>query len=127
MLSLIIHYYSDFSPNKYVWMCSKILTVKQIVENNNYKNKVFFGFNDKKQKLYYKYNYSNFLNSISIDKNECKEGYKKCGILDTYNNSFCISQSSDCPINKIQFDSTSKSSEYLNNDYQPYLSDCKDT
>ena len=38
MLSLIIHYYSDFSPNKYVWMCSKILTVKQIVENNNYKN-----------------------------------------------------------------------------------------
>ena len=124
MLSLIIHYYSDFSPNKYVWMCSKILTVKKIVDNNN-SNKVFYKFINKNQKLY-KYNYSTILNN-SKNKNECKEGYKKCGILDTYNNSFCLSQSSDCPINKMQHDSISKSSEYLNNDYQHYSSDYKDT
>jgi len=117
MLSLIIHYYSDFSANKYVWMCSKILTVKQIVENNNI-NRVFSDFNNKMEKLYYKANYSNFLNRSS--KDECKKGYKKCGILDTYNNSFCISESSNCPINKMQFDSSSKSSEYLNNNFQFY-------
>ena len=40
MLSLIIHYYVVFSSNKYIWIYSKISTVKQIIEKNNYKNKV---------------------------------------------------------------------------------------
>ena len=119
MIALIVHYYSDFSSNKYIWMCSKILVVQKIVENNNYNNKVFAGFNDKGEKLIYgQNNYSNYLKRIT--KDGCIEGYKKCGILDTYNNSFCISKSSDCPINKILFDSSSKKDEYLNKKYDDY-------
>jgi len=119
MIALIVHYYSDFSSNKYIWMCSKILVVQKIVENNNYNNKVFAGFNDKGEKLIYgQNNYSNYLKRIT--KDGCIEGYKKCGILDTYNNSFCISKSSDCPINKLLFDSSSKKDEYLNKKYDDY-------
>ena len=118
MIALIVHYYSDFSSNKYIWMCSKILVVQNIVKNNNYNDRVFAGFNEKMEKLVYNQNYSNFLKRIT--KDGCIEGYKKCGILDTYNNSFCISKSSDCPINKLLFDSSSKKSEYLNNKYDDY-------
>ena len=109
-----------------IFGCSKILVVQKIVENNNYNNKVFAGFNDQMEKLIYKdNNYSNFLKRTT--KDGCIEGYKKCGILDTYNNSFCISKSSNCPINKLRFDSSSKSSEYLNNNYDDYyLTDVND-
>ena len=94
---------------------------KKIVANNNYNKKVFAGFNDKMQKLNYIQNYSNFLKRIT--QNGCIEGYKRYGILDTYNNSFCISKSDDCPINKFQFDSSSKISEYLKNGYHYYSTD----
>ena len=118
MIALIVHYYSDFSSNKYIWMCSKILVVQNIVKNNNYNDRVFAGFNEKMEKLVYNQNYSNFLKRIT--KDGCIEGYKKCGILDTYNNSFCISKSLDCPINKIVIDSSSKKSEYLKNKYDGF-------
>ena len=38
----------------------------------------------------------------SVKKGEhCKEGYKQCGILDSLNNTMCITVDEQCPINSI--------------------------
>jgi len=50
LISLIIKYYGFFSDYEYIWFCSKILTVKKIIENNN-KYQVFYGYDDEGKKL----------------------------------------------------------------------------
>ena len=50
LISLIIQYYGFFSDYEYIWFCSKILTVKKIIENNN-KYQVFYGYDDEGKKL----------------------------------------------------------------------------
>ena len=46
---------------------------------------------------------------------ECKEGYKKCGILDSMNNIACMPKNDMCPINYIKVtDSQEPPSECIN-------------
>ena len=98
---------------------SKILTVKNIIENNNNQYKVFYGYNDAGKKLYI-INPKNYLNYLElIEDNGCKKNYKMCRILDTYGNKFCFHQDEDCPINDIIIDSPYELSKY--NGYDSYI------
>ena len=47
-LVLIIKYYSGFSEYEYIWFCSKILTIKKMIENNN-KYIVFSHYNQSQE------------------------------------------------------------------------------
>ena len=42
---------------------------------------------------------------------QCKEGYKQCGILDSLNNTMCISLDEQCPINAIYITNEEKPKE----------------
>ncbi len=56
---------------------------------------------------------------LSNSHNECKNRYKKCGYLDTYNNILCIPHNYSCPKNSIEINQ--KKSELDDNDliYNP--------
>ena len=45
--------------------------------------------------------YENLIRNSVEYGNECKIGYKKCGILDSNNRILCLENIVDCPINKI--------------------------
>ena len=66
------------------------------------KNKAY---NYKRTFLYVKYFPLGCLTHFSRDHNIvqyrglCKTGYKRCVLLDVFNNSFCISDGEECPIN----------------------------
>ena len=113
LISLIIKYYGFFSDYEYIWFCSKILTVKKLIEKNNNQNKVFYGYNNDGNQLYIT-NPKSYLNYLEfIEDSGCKKNYKICGILDTYGNKFCFPKNSDCPINDIMIDSPDEQSKYL--------------
>ena len=41
--------------------------------------------------------------NYTVNKNEeCKEGFKNCGFIDTLNHKFCINEKKNCPINNIE-------------------------
>ena len=51
--------------------------------------------------------YVELLNNYAVPKGEqCKEGYKQCGILDTMNNTICLENYRECPINDIRINKT---------------------
>ena len=120
-LSIIIKYYIGFSEYEYIWFCSKILTIKKIIRKNNKDDKIYHHIDSQFRK--YIIGNDNF-NYLDLLKNMPKEGdptnYKKCGIFDTYGNNFFLSKSSDCPMNDIIYDSSSRTSEYQNNGYEQY-------
>ena len=66
------------------------------------KNKAY---NYKGLNLYVKYFPADYLTLFSRVHDEeqyrglCKSGYKSCGLLDSFNNSFCISDGEECPVN----------------------------
>ena len=68
------------------------------------KNKAY---NYKDINLYVKYFPADYLTLFSRVHDEeeyrglCKSGYKRCGLLDAFNNSFCISDGEECPVNYI--------------------------
>ena len=121
LLALIIKYYYGFSEFKYIWFCSKILTVKKMITKNNNQDIVFSHYYNGDTYAFTKLHYLDYLERI--DKNGCLENYKKCGILDTYGNSICFPQSTECPINDMIFESSTKLSEYQNNNYDYYYTD----
>ena len=46
-----------------------------------------------------------FKNYLYIQtKQNCKKGYKKCGVLDSMNHTLCVSNEAVCPINKLLID-----------------------
>ena len=100
-VTFIIKYYLFTSDNEYIWFCSKILTVKNMVEYNNNKLKLFYGYNEEGEKMYLTKpeNYLEFLKFINKD-GSCKSGYRQCGILDTYGNKLCYDNRYYCPINE---------------------------
>ena len=102
LLALIIKYYYGFSEFKYIWFCSKILTVKKMITKNNNQDIVFSHYYNGDTYAFTKLHYLDYLERI--DKNGCLENYKKCGILDTYGNSICFPQSTECPINDMIFE-----------------------
>jgi hypothetical protein len=116
-ISLIIKYYG-FSVYEYIWFCSKILTVKKMV-NKTINSDLVFSHISNGENIYFANPYVDYLGRIEED-GRCLKSYKKCGILDTYGNSFCISPNEICPVNKIIYDSKSKDSEYQKENYQYY-------
>ena len=99
-LSIILKYYIGFSEYEYIWFCSKILTVKKMIKNNNQKDQVFYNLAEGYQRQYIKdLYYLDFLKYTS--KEGCLHNYKKCGILDTYGNNFCFLSKYDCPMNDL--------------------------
>ena len=59
--------------------------------------------------------YSYLLENSVKEGEECKEGYKKCGILDSMNNIACMPKNDMCPINYIKVtDSQEPPSECIN-------------
>ena len=116
-LAIIIEYYTGFSEYEYVWFCSKILTVRKMIKNNNKKDKIFSHYYNGKEYTFVDH-YLDFIKRVS--EGECLSGYKKCGILDTYGNPFCVAQATNCPVNQMIFDSISKLSSYQNDNYDYY-------
>ena len=82
--------------------------------NDQYvEGKVCFAFNTiyfwrgKKYKISKTTNYT-YLSNAKLKDEECPNGYKDCGIIDSYENKLCISSRDKCPINYI---SESKTNE----------------
>jgi len=113
MASMIIiifeYYYRDW--NKEIWIGSKILTMKNIMKDNNNNLYPLLSYDTNAN---YKYSYSYLLQHSG---KYCKVNYKKCGILDTYGNIMCIPKEDECPINDLIVDLPSKCDEYYSKGY----------
>lgn len=112
---LMIIKYDRTSWFQKIWMGSKILTIKSIMETNNNELKplISIEFNGRGVPST-KYSYSDLLKHSG---KTCEKNYKKCGILDTLGNIMCIPEEEDCPINRIVFDSRDKADEYIDKGY----------
>ena len=95
-----------------IWMGSKILTLKKLIEDNNYNSYPILGFNSNGTKIDSKYNYEELLNHSG---KECEQNYKKCGIIDNLGNIMCIPEEEECPINEMIVDSISNNNLYSSN------------
>ena len=113
LIALIIIYFS-FDEVEHIWFCSKILTIKNIIEKNNNSN-LLYSFTSLNNFSVLSKNYYDLLN---LTRGEgCKENYKQCGILDTIGNKLCIEEFYFCPMNKMIIDLKSKQNDYLNQEY----------
>ena len=71
-----------------------------IILNNHY-SEILNGFTNSGAQMTVPNTYRNLLKLVE-NKNECKTGYKPCGILDTYGNVLCIDELLNCPLNKLK-------------------------
>ena len=99
------------SKNERVYYLSKIATIKNIVKINH-NSKIFDHFNSDGNLEGITTKYNKLLNLTTNDG--CKEGYKKCGILDTLGNVLCIDNNFGCPINKLTVDLLANKRKYIN-------------
>ena len=89
------------STREFVFYLSKIATMKNIVKINH-NSKIFDHFDSDGELVGITTKYNRLLELTTIDG--CKEGYKKCGVLDTIGNTLCIDNNFGCPINRITVD-----------------------
>ena len=89
------------SKAEFVFYLSKIATMKNIVKINH-NSKIFDHFNSDGELVGITTKYNRLLELTT--KDGCKEGYKKCGVLDTIGNTLCIDNNFGCPINRITVD-----------------------
>ena len=80
-----------------VWICSKILTMNEILENNINNKFPLLNIQSESENNTLNFSYSDLLKNYT--KNNCT--IKQCGILDSVNNILCIEESLPCPINEI--------------------------
>ena len=104
------------NKKEFVWIGSKILTMKQILENNMKNNYSLKSIISDNEYINLDKNYEYLLKHST--KNSCEVNFKRCGILDTYGNIMCIQENESCPINDIIVDSKEKKYEYINKGYQ---------
>ena len=81
--------------NKQQTYCRNILSAKQI-DITNWKGKKLYTSD-----IDVTYTYSSLFNNSAPSGKECNDGKKKCGLLDTMNNTMCIDKDKECPINFI--------------------------
>ena len=115
MITILSSGFYYYNKKEFVWICSKILTIKQILEdnmNNIYPLKKIISDNEYKTS---NRNYEYLLKHST--KNDCEKNFKKCGILDTYENIMCIPESDSCPINNIIIDLKERKDDYSNKGY----------
>ena len=87
-------------------------------------------------KFLYNLTYASLITTSVKEGEPCPEGYKKCGILDSLNNTMCLETKSECPINLIVIDTNEHSPiEYpqykfttinLNSKYLHYTNEATD-
>ena len=94
-----------------IWMFSKIEIFNNILSDNIY-NFPILNFTKDLKAIYLNYNYEFLLNHST--NNICEDGFKKCGILDTFGNIMCLENNLPCPINEIIIDNKEKEREYIN-------------
>ena len=114
LISLVVSFIvvsKRVSKHELVYYLSKIATMKNIVKINH-NSKIFDHFNSDGELEGITTKYNRLLNLTTIDG--CKEGYKKCGILDTLGNALCIDNNFGCPINKLTVDLLANKSQHLN-------------
>jgi len=103
--------------NHLIWIGSKTLTIQNILKdnmNNKYPLKSILSFENLNSTLDMNYDY--LLNHST--KTNCEPNFKKCGILDTYENIMCIPETESCPINEIIIDLKDKYEEYINKGFK---------
>ena len=106
-----------FKYNQLIWIGSKTLTIQSILKdnmNNKYPLTSILSFENLNSTLDMNYDY--LLNHST--KTNCESNFKKCGILDTYENIMCIPETESCPINEIIIDLEDKFEEYINKGFK---------
>ena len=116
LLVIMIIRYSRHYQFEYVWFCSKIKTVVNLVKITSYNYQVFNTISPSGQISGLSINYYDLL-KLNTDFG-CKYNYRSCGYLDTLKNFLCIDRNYPCPINNLVADYSSKSNSYLNDGYQ---------
>ena len=61
------------------------------------------------------YNYFNLLKRAKLPGQPCDEGYKQCGILDSFNQTLCLLENETCPLNQIELSNSSTPSDIFTN------------
>ena len=91
------------NTEKIIWICSKIDTVNKMLIDNIKKEPItsikIINSNEYETETMNN-SYMHFYSHIA-KKDICEADYKKCGILDTYQNILCIPNDEECPINNI--------------------------
>lgn len=107
---LINNNFSEKNQFRNIYYMSKILTIKNMVANNH-NSEIIFAFTPSGEASGLTSNYKSYLKLLN--KNECIENYKPCGILDTIGHKLCIDETLDCPINNMKVDTIHKTDNYL--------------
>ena len=106
-------YYPDMKH--WVWMGSKILTLKKLLQENINGSFPILEFSkDTKSNILYNKTYE-YLLKHSGEK--CEENFKKCGIMDTLGNIMCIPKEDECPINDILIDTKDNNDSFFDSEY----------
>ena len=61
------------------------------------------------------YNYLTLLKQAKPYGEQCNEGYKPCGILDSFNQTLCLLENEICPLNQIELSNSSTPSDIFTN------------
>ena len=117
IICLILYFstYLKIDKDYFIWIGSKILTTNKLMTDNNYNIYPVLNIYMDGSEEFYKYDYSYLLEH---SHKPCEENHKKCGNLDSLGNIMCIPENDDCPINDVKIDLTSKSNEYISNEYK---------
>ena len=62
---------------------------------------------------YYKADYLTLYSRLLDYGKACKDGYKRCGYLDEYKNTFCVEEDKNCPINSVHFELNASDSSII--------------
>ena len=116
LIMIVIYEKRPYAYDKHkVWIGSKLLTVSQIIKQNNYEIYPILDINSDNERINYSQNYESLLKHSG---EQWEENYKKCGILNTLGNIMCIPENDECPINEVIVDLNSKYDDYISKGYK---------
>ena len=61
------------------------------------------------------HNYFTLLKNAKPYRESCDEGYKPCGLLDSFNQTLCLLENETCPLNQIELSNSSTPSDIFTN------------
>ena len=61
------------------------------------------------------YNYSTLIKRAKLPNELCDEGYKQCGLLDSFNQKLCLLENETCPLNQIEISTSKTPSDIFTN------------
>lgn len=112
---IMIIKYDGAEWDRKIWIGSKLLTLKEMMKDNNNKMYPILEINNDGTKIVYNQSYESLLKHSG---KECEENYKSCGILDTLGNKMCVPNEEPCPINDIVIGSASELKLYSDKGYK---------